>query len=147
MPLSLQSMAEVVVEHRIGGIDLNRFAETSDRFVELALRLCHGTQIAMEHRRVRIGMECQIDEITREFMVSHLVGQHAEQMQGIGMFGIFAQRFLISRIGLIQPPGLMMRQSDLDEPVCLLVTHYGLLATFSVVRMLFSSERMEPPLR
>ncbi len=135
------------MEHRIGGIDLDRFAETRNRFVELALRLCHGSQIAMEHRRVRIGMKCQIDEVAREFMVSHLMGQHAEQMQGIGMLGVLAQCLLVSRVGLIQPPCLMMCQSDLDEPVRLLVAHYGLPETFSVVRMLFSSERMEPPVR
>jgi hypothetical protein len=42
---------------------------------------------------------------------------------------------------------LVMCQSDLDEPVRLLIAHYDLLVTFSVVRMLFSSERMEPPAR
>jgi hypothetical protein len=60
----------------------------------------------------------QVDEVASKCVIAYLMRQHSQQVQRIGMAWILMQSLLISIVGLLQPPGLMMCQSDLNQLIC-----------------------------
>ena len=52
------------------------------------------------------------------FQVAGLKGEHAEQMNGVGMIGVDIDNLQIQTLGFDEPSGAMVSESLVDEGLC-----------------------------
>src|SRR5579883_3650318 len=55
------------------------------------------------------------DQVDGDVMAADLRGDHAEQMQRVGMIGLPGERLAIVRLGLGEPARLMMREAGGEQ--------------------------------
>ena len=69
--------------------------------------LVGGRQVAVELGLVRLDRQGLADEVDGRFRLADLVGDDAEQVQGIGLVGVQTQHLPVHLLGLLQVAGLM----------------------------------------
>jgi len=66
---------------------------------------------------VGILLNRSADELDGRLMVLHLVSQHAEQVKRIGVSRVGGEDLAIQRLGVLQPPCLVMMQGFLQRAI------------------------------
>ena len=74
----------------------------ADRAIELTVRPQCLAEIAVEDRRTGSSLDCAADEADGLGIIAALMGNYAEQVQGIGVERIVLEYFLIERSGANQ---------------------------------------------
>ena len=106
--LILEGNAQVVVRLGEVGFEADGFLIMAYRLGQPASRLQSITQIAVEGGIPRLERDRPADVLDRYIVLAHLVGDHAQQMPGVGMIRIHLQDLAIDRFGLLQVAQLMV---------------------------------------
>ena len=102
LPQTLQGRAQVAEGFRIIRPDRQGRAATADGSFEIAESAIRLGQVRMVNMRVRPQRHRPADQLDRAGMVALLVVQHAEQVQGLGVFLLARQHLLVQLGGRAQ---------------------------------------------
>ena len=109
--------AQVDVGLGEGGGERERPLEGGDRLVHTVRRLQRVTQVDVGGREPRVPGERPLDEWDRALGVARLVGEDAEEVEGVGMVGVRQEDPAIELLGLGRPSGLMGREGLCEDAI------------------------------
>ncbi len=108
LALFLQGIAQVDVDLGKVGLQLQRPAIGGDRFVEPLKALEGVGQVNVEDRRVALQRDRASDGLDGNCVPAHLVCNHAEKMEGVGMVRLDGEDLPIALLGGLQAASLMV---------------------------------------
>ena len=108
LALKPESVAQVVVRLGIVRLEVYCLPITSHGFFQLPERLQGGPQVAMRLGKVRPCPQGRADVFDGQIMPANLMGDHAEQVQGIDMARLRLQNLPVKLLRLAQVARLML---------------------------------------
>ena len=108
LALPMQSIAQVEVRVGIVRLEANGLLILPNCFYQLTLVLECLAQVVMKKRIGRPYPDRLTDILDRQVLLPHLVSKHAQQVQGIGIAGVYLQDLSVDRFRLGQIARLMV---------------------------------------
>ena len=108
LPLVLQRIAQVVVCLGIVRLQFQCPAVAGDRFGNPAQGTIRFPQVVMEGSRIPFQPDRPSNVFDGNLVLAHLVSNHAEKMERIGLIRLDCENLPIDLLGSLQPAGLMV---------------------------------------
>jgi hypothetical protein len=109
-----QDDAEVVVRIGVARLERDRTTVGGDRVVELDAVLPDDAEIAVPIRALRLELEASLDQRHRLLAPRLLVGEHAGEVQRVGVVRCGFEDGAVDLVGGRQLPSLLQHDGDRD---------------------------------
>lgn len=96
------------------GSNLDGTLDLNDRLLQLSRRSVDSSKIEMEFRSRRLQSDRLLDHGDRDIMPAPLTGDNPQEMDGVRIIRRVRKDISIGPLGLIEPAGPVMLQSQLN---------------------------------